>query len=242
MGTFKFKKFNINQDQCAQKIGTDAVLLGAWCSSIPALNKMLDIGTGTGVIALMLAQRYPTAQIHAIEIDPDAARQAGRNFSDSSWNDRLQIHHGDFNHYAPGIKYDLITSNPPYFPATTLKKDTLAVRRSMARFDHGLDLKSLISGAVTMLSPLGTLATILPIDREQEWLAIASVHDLEPARLCYVKGNPDSNVKRFMCELRFRESIKPTSTLQRENLVIENGRHNYTQDYKRLTGDFYLNF
>lgn len=244
MSLFKFKEFTIAQDKCAQKIGTDGVLLGAWATPYKVPQSILDIGSGTGVISLMLAQRYHHANIEAIEIDQDAYEQAAENFEDSPWGDRLFCFHAEFQEFYEEIeeRYDLIISNPPFYDSSSIKTDSqIENRRQQARFDDALPFEELVYGVYQLLDIDGTFACIIPKDRETRFLEITSHFQLEPVRTTYIKGKKNSKIKRCLMEFRFRESVKENNTKNIvSELVIEKERHDYTEDYKSLTKDFYL--
>ncbi|MGJ8683655.1 MAG: tRNA1(Val) (adenine(37)-N6)-methyltransferase [Nonlabens sp.] len=238
MSVFKFKEFEVAQDRCAQKIGTDGVLLGAWASADKNPYNILDIGTGTGVISLMLAQRFPSSQIEAVELDEDAFEQAASNFENSPWSDRMFCFHASFQEFFEEVDdtYDLIISNPPFFESSSIKENQeIDKNREQARFDEALPFEELIYGAYKLLDDDGIFACVIPHDREAHFLKIAAHYKLIPSRITHVKGTEGIAVKRSLIELRFRESdMKPTQ------LTIEISRHNYTEDYIELVKDFYL--
>jgi tRNA1Val (adenine37-N6)-methyltransferase len=241
MSTFKFKEFEVLQEKSAQKIGTDSVLLGSWCSAAPEVSNVLDIGAGTGVLSLILAQRLRHAQIDAIEIDDGAFEEAALNFENSPWADRLYCYHASFQEFYEEEDleyYDLIISNPPYFNQTA--DDHLPDSRAMARFDDHLPFEELIYGVYKLLAPDGTFACIIPKDREARLLEIAAHFQLAPLRTTYVRGNKDSEVKRCLLEFCFRESIHHNNPPVINELVLEKSRHTYTDDYLILVKDFYL--
>jgi len=253
MSIFKFKQFEVAQDQCAQKIGTDAVLLGAWASPSEKPFSILDIGTGTGVIALMMAQRFSRAQIDAVELDEAAFEQATSNFENSPYGDRLFCYHAAFQEFYEEVeeRYDLIISNPPFFDGKLERNDALVdEKRQQARFDDALPFEELVYGVYQLLEKDGTFACIIPADREEEFLKIAIHFQLVATRKTYVRGTVDTAVKRVLMELRllfrFRESETITGTMEGEietettQLTIEKSRHVYTSDYIELVKDFYL--
>lgn len=238
MSIFQFKEFEVAQDRCAQKIGTDGVLLGAWACYDKTPYNILDIGTGTGVISLMLAQRFPNSQIEAVELDEDAFEQAASNFENAPWSDRMFCFHASFQEFFEEIDdtYDLIISNPPFFNSSNIHADsTIDKTREQARFDSALPFEELLYGVYQLLDDDGVFACIIPHDREAHFLKIAAHYKLLPARITHVKGTEDSAVKRSLIELRFRESEIKTNLL-----TIETSRHNYTPEYNALVQDFYL--
>ncbi|WP_438961525.1 tRNA1(Val) (adenine(37)-N6)-methyltransferase [Nonlabens sp.] len=238
MSIFKFKEFEVAQDRCAQKIGTDGVLLGAWACQDKTPYNILDIGAGTGVISLMLAQRFPSAQIEAVELDEDAFEQAAENFENAPWSDRMFCFHATFQEYFEEIDetFDLIISNPPFFDSSSIQNDNaMENTREQARFDDALPFEELLFGVYQLLDDDGVFACVIPYDREAHFLKIAAHYKLSPARITHVKGTENSAVKRSLIELRFRESEIKTSAL-----TIEISRHNYTAEYTALVKDFYL--
>ena len=231
---FKFKQFTINQDRCAMKIGTDGVLLGAWTSVNQNPFSILDIGAGTGVISLMLAQRCIAELIDAIEIDADAYEQCTDNFENSSWSDRLYCYHTSLEEFADEIddKYDVIVSNPPFY-SDDYKSEN--VQRDMARFEDSLPFEQLLKCVSKLLSEAGIFSVIIPIKEEKNFINLALKSDLFANRITRVKGNTSSDIKRSLMEFSFIEN-----EIKIDELIIENGRHQYTQDYINLTRDFYL--
>lgn len=235
--TFKFKEFNIEQDQCAMKIGTDGVLLGAWVKPETAPFNVLDIGTGTGLISLMLAQRFPNTNIEALEIDEAAFEQAVSNFENSPWGDRLFCYHASFQEYFQEVddeKYDLIISNPPFFSATQKSSNE---QRNTARFEDALPFEHLLYGASKLLDDNGTVAIIIPFEQEQHILSIAQKMHLKPSRITHVKGHSTAIIKRSLLELKFST---PASDTKINEIILEKERHIYTDDYLKLVKDFYL--
>jgi tRNA1Val (adenine37-N6)-methyltransferase len=234
METFRFKQFSINQDKAAMKIGTDGVLLGAWVNISNNVNSILDIGTGTGLIALQLAQRSDAEAIDAIEIESQAFEQAVENFEQSDWGDRLYCYHSSLEEFASEIDdtYDLIVSNPPFYEDDFETENTA---RNKARFTSSLSFESLIKGASKLLSENGVFAVIIPFKEEQNFIVLAHKNNLFLNRVCHVKGTATSDFKRSLLEFSFqkKEPIK-------EELVLEISRHNYTEAYKNLVNDFYL--
>lgn len=230
---FQFKQFTIRHDLCAMKVGTDGVLLGAW-ADVRCCRKILDIGTGTGLIALMLAQRC-TAGADAIDIDTDACNQAVKNVADSPFAGRIRVIQADFASYAAGCtdKYDLIVSNPPYFIDSLKCPDG---KRNLARHTDTLLLADLIKGSGKLLTTNGRIALILPFEQLHILLTIAKENQLYPCRRTDVLPLPGALPKRLLIELSLQQQIPPPS----DTLVIEEARHQYTEAYTALTKDFYL--
>ncbi|BDB52464.1 tRNA1(Val) (adenine(37)-N6)-methyltransferase [Flavobacterium ammonificans] len=235
MSKFQFKQFSLEQDQCAMKIGTDGVLLGAWAPILHNPYSILDIGTGTGIIALMLAQRSNAAQIDALEIEENAYEQATDNFENSPWNDRLFCFHAGLDEFMeePEDEYDLIVSNPPFYAEDYKTNDE---QRDLARFQDALPFEDLIEVADLLLSENGILAVIIPYKEEERFLAIAKEFELYPIKITRVKGTPTTEIKRSL--LAFKRFELPT--LHSDELIIETARHQYTPEYIELTKEFYL--
>ncbi len=234
---FKFKEFSVNQDKTAMKIGTDGVLLGAWCAVDFYPDTILDIGSGTGVVALMLAQRSDAMTIDAVEIEENAYEQSVENFEQSDWGDRLYCYNATFQEFADEIAeeeetYDLIISNPPFY-TDDFESDNKA--RNKARFTSALSFDDLISGVVKILSKTGKFSTIIPYKEEEEFINLAHEKGLYINRICWVQGNLSSAIKRSLLEFSFNETA-----LTKEHLIIETERHQYTKEYIDLTKDFYL--
>lgn len=217
------------------KIGTDGVLLGAWAPVEQNPFSILDIGTGTGIIALMLAQRSTAQQIDALEIDEQAYEQATDNFENSPWNDRLFCFHAGLDEFMeePEDEYDLIVSNPPFYAEDYKTNND---QRDLARFQDALPFEDLIEAADLLLSENGILAVIIPFKEEDRFLAIAKEFELYPTKITRVKGTPTAEIKRSLLAL----SRNKTTLFSIDELTIEIGRHEYTQEYIALTQDFYL--
>jgi tRNA1Val (adenine37-N6)-methyltransferase len=232
---FQFKQFSIEQDRCAMKIGTDGVLLGAWTPVENNPFSILDIGTGTGIIALMLAQRCGAQQIDALEIDEDAYEQATDNFENSPWNDRLFCFHAGLDEFVeePEDEYDLIVSNPPFY-SEDYKSNV--DQRDLARFQDAMPFEELIEAAALLLSENGMFAVVIPFKEEENFLALTKEYELHPLKITRVKGTPVSEIKRSL--LAFSRN-KITDFVVGE-LIIETTRHIYTPEYIALTKDFYL--
>ncbi|MDR2388486.1 MAG: methyltransferase [Tannerellaceae bacterium] len=230
---FRFKQFTIQQDRCAMKVGTDGTLLGAWVR--PNGRKLLDVGTGTGLIALMLAQRNPDAVIDAVEIDADACSQAKENVKDSPFADRICVIHASFSDYASHttLKYDLVVSNPPYFVRSLKNPDE---QRCIARHTDALPLEELLEKSKELLLPGGRIALILPSVREKELVALACGKELGIVRQTDVVPVSGSVAKRLLVEL----SVSSSAPAERDTLPIEKARGAYSQAYVALTQNFYL--
>lgn len=232
---FQFKQFTIEQDQCAMKVGTDGVLLGAWAPIVDATYNILDIGSGTGLIALMLAQRSNAQQIEAIEIDESAYEQCVDNFENSPWNDRLFCFHAGLDEFLEEMEdeaYDLIVSNPPFYTEDYQSNDE---KRDLARFENALPFDELIESAAHLLSEFGVFALIVPYKEEEKIIALAKEFQLYPFKITRVKGTPTSEIKRSLLAFTWDEQV-----LETDELIIETARHQYTNEYIELTKEFYL--
>jgi tRNA1Val (adenine37-N6)-methyltransferase len=232
--TFQFKEFKVEQDRCAMKVGTDGVLLGAWVEVLDEVNSILDIGTGTGVIALQLAQRSEAEVIDAIEIEANAFEQAVDNFENSEWADRLYCYHASLQDFVGEMdeKYDLIVSNPPYYNDTFKDLDK---KRALARHTEGLSFEALLSGIAQLLSDGGTAAFIIPHKEENNFLELGKKMKLYPSKISRYSGHLNSELKRSLVQLKNQET-----TLIEETFFLEHSRHEYSDHYKNLVKDFYL--
>jgi tRNA1Val (adenine37-N6)-methyltransferase len=235
MSKFKFKQFTVQQDRCAMKIGTDGVLLGAWTPIENDPFSILDIGAGTGVIALMLAQRSHAEQIDALEIDEEAYEQSVDNFENSPWSDRLFCFHAGLDEFMeePEDEYDLIVSNPPFY---TDDFKSATEQRDLARFADAMPFEDLIEAADLLLSENGILAVIIPFKEEENFLALAKEYELYPLKITRVKGTPITEIKRSLMAFSRNETVD----FSIDELIIETDRHIYTEEYIELTKDFYL--
>ena len=233
---FQFKEFTIEQDRCAMKIGTDGVLLGAWTAINDHTFSILDIGAGTGVIALMLAQRSQAELIDALEIDEDAYEQCVDNFENSPWGDRVFCYHADLDEFTEEFEeeiYDLIVSNPPFFEPS-LAEETPEARKK-ARFYDALPFEDLLKNTAQLLSKKGTFQTIIPFSEYEDFIQLAHKNQLYLQRVTYVKGNQTTLIKRVLLQLGFEKT-----PLEEQTLIIEKERHVYTEAYTDLVKDFYL--
>ncbi|EKT3958062.1 methyltransferase [Flavobacterium psychrophilum] len=231
---FSFKQFSVQQDKTAMKVGTDGVLLGAWTPINNNPISILDIGAGTGLIALMLAQRTSAVQIDALEIDEEAYEQATDNFENSPWSDRLFCYHAGLDEFVeePEDEYDLIVCNPPFY-AENYK--TNSEQRDLARFSDAMPFEELIEAADLLLSENGILSVIIPYKEEEKFVTLANEFELYPIKITRVKGTPTSETKRSL--LVFSRNKQ---NCEQDILVIETDRHVYTKEYIALTKGFYL--
>ena len=234
MKPFQFKQFTIQQDKTAMKVGTDGVLLGAWANLDFYPNSILDIGAGTGLIALMMAQRCDAETIDAIELNDEAYEQTVENFENSDWGDRLFCYHASLDEFTDEIdeKYDFIISNPPFYTSTYKE---LSEERAMARHSESLTYADLLESTSKLLSENGNCAFIIPFEEEVNFLKIAEENMLYPNRITRVKGALNTAVKRSLLQLSFLK----TEPIQSE-LTLELSRHIYTEEYKSLVQELYL--
>ena len=231
---FRFKQFTILQDRCAMKVGTDGTLLGAWVD-ISGAEKILDIGTGTGLIALMLAQRS-LAEIDAVEIDTDSSIQARENIELSPWSDRIKVKNYSIQKYADICqkRYDLIVSNPPFFEnASKAAKKA----RTVARHTDFLSQADLLQAAVQLLSETGIFAVIYPVEQAENFQTKAEYFGLFCQRKLYVKPMAEIPTKRILMELS-----KNQLPYQENTLIIEVKQYVYTAEFITLIKDFYLKY
>lgn len=228
---FRFKQFIVRHDKCAMKVGTDGVLLGAWAAAHHQPEKILDVGTGTGLIALMLAQRFPAARIDALEINEEAAGQALENKSQSPFNNQIEVFQQDVFSWNPPGKYDLVVCNPPFYANA---HPTHSAARATARHGIKFNLEEFLKIARDLLTPTGKLAMILPT-HIFEALPDSALH---LCRICKVFPVPGKRHHRILAEWK----LAPCD-LSEEEIIIENGpRHDYHESYISLTRQFYLKF
>lgn len=227
---FEFKQFCVRHDRCAMKVGTDGVLLGAW-ADVSDCRSVLDVGTGSGLIALMVAQRS-TAQVVGIELDKEAASQAAENVASSPWSQRISIKSADFLQSTSESRFDLIVSNPPFFEQSLLSPNA---QRTNARHTQTLNYETLLSKSVELLSANGRICLIVPADKEALLEALAQKVGLFITKKCYVLPTPDALPKRLLIEFS-----NESRSLICNQLVVEVSRHQYSPDYINLTKDFYL--
>lgn len=232
---FEFKQFSINQSQCAMKVGTDAVLLGAW-TAVDDAKSILDIGTGTGVIAIMLAQKSE-AMIKAIDTDLNAVEQCKQNVLASPWANRIAVLHTSLQNFAQveQEKFDLIVSNPPYFIDSYKAAEEA---RNNARHAHQLPFEDLINGVLDLLKSDGKFCLILPVKESQKLMEIAQSKKMYLTKITHIKTTQYKDEKRLLLQYEFI-----AKTTVEDTIVIEQDeRHVYSEAYKLLTKDFYLAF
>jgi len=234
MGVFRFKYFAIDDSRCAMKTGTDAVLLGAW-APLPEQGSVLDVGCGSGIISLMVAQRNPNLVVTGIEIDREASAQAEENASQSPFGQRIRIVCDDVVRYA-GVthdRYDMIISNPPYFH-DSLKSPSQS--RNLARHASSLTLEHLTTVASRLLHPEGSLVVILPYDHFNRFRFPAASAGLFPSKMLFVCHHPGGDPVRWLSVWNRQRTPLPAE----ETLSVKDASGSYSADYLQLTGDFYL--
>lgn len=229
--SFRFKQFSLSNGRAALKVGTDAVLLGAAMTLLPEDRRALDIGTGTGVIALMAAQRAPLLSIEAIDIDGPSAEEAAYNFRQSPWPDRLRALHCSLSDYRPESGFDLIFSNPPYYDDSLRNPDE---RLSAARHSHALTLAEIFGFASERLTPDGRISLILPCEKRVPALRLAASFGFRPFRSILVKTVEHKAPKRVVLEFSRRKEVEKQEFI---TLMKDGGR---SPEYARLTEGFYL--
>lgn len=228
---FKFKRFTIEQENCAMKVGTDGCLLGGWFNCTDS-KRVLDIGCGTGLISIMAAQRCG-AHITGVEIDGTAALQARKNADNSPWGSRIEILNCDFLDYGSDRAFDTIVSNPPYF-VNSMKCDSET--RTLARHSDSLDCRQFFKKCAELLAKDGTVSIVIPCDIMDEWETAAMEQGLYPTHITFIKTTPKKAPKRVLMEFRFNaQSEKKKSTL-----ILEISPGEYSDDAKKILGDFYL--
>lgn len=231
--SFSFKEFTIYQDLAAMKVGTDGVLLGAW-TDVNQASRVLDIGCGTGVIGLMLAQRNPSLFVDAIDIDEGAYEQTVINFNNSKWSDRLKTFNASLQEFETisNTKYDCIVCNPPYF---THGKRSGSLQKRRARHNDQLPFDTLTAYASQLLSTKGKFSVIIPKEHESEFIRLCSTNLLFPLRTLKVKPNLYKEYNRLLIEFTFEQK----NDIGEDVLVLEEfGRHRFSMAYKKLMQDF----
>lgn len=230
---FKFKQFSIAQNLCAMKVGTDGVLLGAWTKTPNGTT--LDIGSGTGVIALMIAQRNANNTIDAIDLNEGAFLQTKTNAENCPWHNRITTHHSALQNFKPKHNYQLIVSNPPFFVNSSKSGNDA---KNLARHTDKLSFSDLLQTVSKLLLPDGIFSVVLPFAAATEFIELAKTHQLHLNRLCEVKPIETKPPKRVLMEFSLHEKEPERTTLTIET----NQRHVYTLAYQNLTKDFYLEF
>ena len=217
------------------KIGTDGILIGAWVN-VSKKFRALDIGSGTGIITIMLCQRNLNLELDSIELSANAIMDAKINFENCNWSNRIKLFHQDLKDFHPNYNYDLIVSNPPYFKKSLQPSNS---ERSKARHQNDLKLEDILKFSKQNLTKDGSLNLILPFEQKSEAIEFAKKYGLNSIRECAVYPKPNKAPHRILIELSKNENKQ----MIKESLVIEEaGRHNYSEDYKKLTREFYTIF
>lgn len=235
-GGFTFKRFAIEQQRSAMKVGTDGVLLGAWANINPSQKRFLDIGAGTGLIALMVAQRSEewSGSVVGVEIDPQSFMDARENVASCPWRERVVIENCAIQEFAPDVTFDHILSNPPYFVDSLLSPNEA---RTNARHTTTLTFEALAHSASRLLSAEGVVSLILPYDAVADMTLAAVRAGLFLVRRMDVRSKPSGAPMRSLLEY----SPRPAA-LQREELTIHSVGGDFSPEYRALTRDFYLKF
>ena len=229
---FQFRQFTVRQERCAMKVGTDGVLLGAW-AALPERGSVLDIGTGTGLIALMVAQRAPEVRVTALDIDADAVCQARANVAASPFEGRVEVLLTALQDYdAPSASFDAVVCNPPFFEENLLPPDE---GRTLARHTASLPFATLVSVAGRLLADGGLFSVVLPTAAYDSFRLLCFAQGLLPQRLCYVKTTPAKEPKRVLATF-----LKGTPSACDETTLILSEAQHRSADYAALTRDFYL--
>lgn len=235
MSQFRFKRFNIRQDLTAMKVGTDGVLLGAWANA--GGRKILDIGSGTGLIGLMMAQRFSLAEIDAIDIDEHAYEQTCYNFIQSPFGERLQCFHAGLSEWInfSNKRYDHLICNPPYFYKGFEVKD---LKRKRARDAGFLPQELLVSAFLKLGVETALMSVIMPVEEGEKFITLATQSGIYCTRKTIVFSKASKPPIRVILE--FKKVF--ADTLEAELIIENEGQHQYTEAYKQLTADFYLMF
>lgn len=232
---FRFKRFAVEQASAAHPVGTDGVLLGAW-ADVYEVKNILDIGTGTGLVALMLAQRNPAAQILGVEIHPPSAASAARNFANSDWSARLSVAGQSVQDFAQSVdcQFDAIVSNPPFFSENVVSP---VAERQVTRHFGSLPPGDLLAAVQKLLAPGGRFSAILPKKEGQFLCELAAVQGLFFSKILEIRSRPEKPVERVLLEFR-----REPPFLERAELMIQATDGSFSDEFQRLTGAFYLGF
>ena len=230
---FRFKHFQVEHDRSSMKVGTDGVLLGSWCD-VSSAHRVLDVGTGCGLIALMVAQRNSIATVDAIDVDAASIAEATSNFGKSPWGNRLYAVNDDYCTFESVEKYDLIVSNPPFFTNGILSPKEI---RRNARHTQSLTFEQLIVKSKSLLTDAGILSIVTPTDAYKEILDMCKVNNLYVSNICNVFPMPGVQPKRLLWKI-----VKTPVQTVTDGLVIESSPGCYSDDFINLCRDFYLKF
>ncbi|OLQ85613.1 tRNA (adenosine(37)-N6)-methyltransferase TrmM [Vibrio panuliri] len=227
---FRFKQFTIDGGECGMPVSTDGVLLGAW-SDLEGMHRILDIGTGTGLLALMCAQRQPSADIWAVDIEESAAVTAQLNVTHSPWSEQIRVELGDINTMTYPEPFDAVICNPPYF---NNGEQSQSQQRATARHTGSLSHQALLARCKTLLHPQGRANFILPVVEGEAFIELAQKQGWSLTRLCRVKPTDNKAENRLLIEL-----AQQGDQCQLEHLTIRN-KNGYSDEFVALTKDFYL--
>lgn len=230
---FQFKQFTIHQQHCAMKVGTDGTLLGSWASAPAGACRILDVGTGTGLIALMMAQRFPEARVTGIDIDTDAVGQASENALESPFKERIMIREGDVTSMEDADGFDAIVCNPPFFDRSLTCPDQ---QRTEARHTVSLTYRQLMESAFRLLKDDGRLSAIIPSDCRSRLESEAHLVGFFISRICSIQTTPKKTPKRYMIEFR----KQPVKEIDTECGIIELLPQERSPWYQQLINDFYI--
>mgnify|MGYP002629787447 CR=1 FL=1 len=232
MSLFRFKQFSILQAENAMKVGTDAMLLGT-IANYNSPKNILDIGAGTGVLSLMMAQKYPSATIHAVELDEIAAKECLTNFKQAPWANRLRVDQNNFISFKASEKFDVLISNPPYYQTRLENQDA---RKSRARHESSLPVELMLNKCLDFMHEQSLLWVIIPSEIKGDWIEKANANELHCIEEVEIHGKKNAPSKRnILAFCRTKMSLKLSSFTVRD----ESG--NYTKEYIDLTFDFHFN-
>ncbi|MCF6352201.1 MAG: methyltransferase [Cyclobacteriaceae bacterium] len=232
---FQFKQFSVVQNNAAMKVGTDSVLLGAWAIINPK-ERILDIGTGTGILSLMLAQKVNgDCQIDAIEIDAEAIKDACLNFKNSPWFNSLNLIQQDFNLLESDDLYDVIISNPPFFEGLASSNKSRSIARNAS---HKLSYKNLLTGVSKLLTEEGRFYLIIPQEYFEKVIFIGKVNGLHLFKQLNIMPKPEKPINRVLIGLI--KTNNPVKTGKSGKLIVRSENNLYTNEHRLLTGAYYL--
>ncbi|TVR86013.1 MAG: methyltransferase domain-containing protein [Saprospirales bacterium] len=228
---FQFQKFYLQQSESAMPLTTDAVLLGVW-AEVGESGTALDIGTGTGILSLMIAQRYPGVMVHAIDINEEAVKLAESNFENSPWKDRLSVRKGCFKELEE--KWDRIVCNPPFFRGSPSRKSGTHTARQIGPLSH----TSLLNRAPVLLNPGASVSLIVECENDRKSPPLNQFPELRCRRICRVHPQPGTPAHRLLLE--YQKSGQGDSGIEETSLTIRNEAGQYTEEFKKITRGFYL--
>ena len=238
---FRFKHFEVSHHRSSMKVGVDGVLIGCW-TEVGDARRILDVGTGCGLIALIMAQRAPKAMIDAIDIDTSSIEEAKENVVESPWSERINVSECGFSEVTdilrPVVGYDLIVSNPPYFDSGVSE---ILTARERARHQGELSPSVLLSGSIGLLNPGGSVAMVMPAELADGLECEATSLGYSLTRKCMVRGHENAPFKRALLQWR-RLSSYGSPSLLKEFLTLEISPGSPTEEYRTLCRDFYLKF